>query len=143
MATVGVDCNIRLSSFNVNLGEAFGFFIKPDSFRTWLPKVWYMGTNVKTPIPTSPLAAGKRVFEFVVLCRGGLVDANGVPVTYSATDYHDKIRAYAARVNETVTLDDPEGDSYTVAIEEMEDRWSPLGGQFLLEWETRIVAVEK
>ena len=143
MATVGVDCNIRLSSFNVNLGEAFGFFIKPDSFRTWLPKVWYMGTNVKTPIPTSPLAAGKRVFEFVVLCRGGLVGANGVPVTYSATDYHDKIRAYAARVNETVTLDDPEGDSYTVAIEEMEDRWSPLGGQFLLEWETRIVAVEK
>ena len=82
------------------------------------------------------------MFELVVLCRGGQVDVNGVPSTLSATDYHDKVRAYAARVNESTTLDDPEGDAYTVAIEEMEDRWSPLGGQFLLEWETRIVAVE-
>ena len=49
MATIGVDCNIRLTNVNVNLGEAFGFFAKPDSFRTWLPKVWYTGTNVKTP----------------------------------------------------------------------------------------------
>ena len=48
MATIGVDCNIRLTNVNVNLGEAFGFFAKPDSFRTWLPKVWYTGTNVKT-----------------------------------------------------------------------------------------------
>ena len=49
---------------------------------------------------------------------------------------------YLARINQAMTLVDPTGVSWAVAIEEFEDRLSPLGGQWLLEWETRIVFVE-
>jgi len=142
MPTIGQDCTIILQNPNVNLGQPVGFFIRPDSLRVLLPKVWYRGTNVNTLIPTTPLAAGKRVIELVVLCRNNLLNADGTPASRTAEQYHNLILAFGARVNESMTLTDVAGQSYTVGCEELEDRWSPLGGRFLKEWETRCVFVE-
>src|SRR5436309_2559659 len=81
----------------------------------------------------SPLGAGKRVVEFVVLCRGNLIHQGGTPSQLTAAQWHNGIVAYLAQVNSPVTLVDPSGATWTVVPEEMEDRHSPLGGQFLLE----------
>lgn len=142
MPTIGLDCNITLRNANVNLNQVTGFFIKPDSFRVLLPKVWYRGTNVATLIGSNPIAAGKRVIEFVVLCETKPVARDGSVVDQTAQGYHNLVRAFAARVNESHTLVDPDGLTYTVGIEEMEDRLLSEGGQFLLRWDTRLVCVE-
>ena len=88
------------------------------------------------------LAAGKRVVELVVVSRGNAVHADGTPSVRTAMQWHSSLFDYLARINQAMTLVDPSGVSWAVAIEEFEDRLSPLGGQWLLEWETRIVFVE-
>ena len=140
--TVGLNCNVTLQHPSVNGNVATGFYVKPDSFRVLLPKVWYRGTNVAGVVASTPIAAGKRVVEFVVVCRDGLVHAGGVPSQLSAQQWHTPLVSYAAQANSPVTLVDPSGAAWTVGIEEMEDRLTPLGGQFLLAWETRLACVE-
>jgi hypothetical protein len=139
----GQNCNVSLQQAGVNGGVAAGFYVKPDTYRVSLPKVWYPGTNVRGIAGvTSPIGAGKRVIECVVLCRSGLLHVDGVPTLLTAAQWHNRLLAFAALNNTPLTLVDPEGLSWAVGVEEMEDRWSPLGGQFLLEWEVRCVLVE-
>src|SRR5687768_4707583 len=140
--TVGTNCNLTLRHPDVNANVPTGFYLKPDSFRALLPKVWYRGTNLSSLLPVGPIAAGKRVVELVVLSRTTLIHANGEPSLRTAQDWHASLIEYLARTNQAMTLVDPTGASWAVAVEEFEDRLSPLGGQFLLEWETRIVFVE-
>jgi hypothetical protein len=78
----------------------------------------------------------------VVVSRDGLVHAGGVPSQLTAAQWHNGVLTFAALANTAVTLTDPGGTVLTVGIEEMEDRLAPLGGQFLLAWETRLVYVE-
>ena len=140
--TVGSNCNLTLKHPDVNGNVASGFYVKPDSFRTLLPKVWYRGTNLSALLPAGPLAVGKRVMECVVVSRGNAIHVDGTPSLRTAADWHTSLLDYLARINQALTLVDPTGSTRAVAIEEFEDRISPLGGQFLLEWETRIVFVE-
>jgi hypothetical protein len=139
---VGENCTLTLRHPSVNGDVAAGFYVKPDSFRVLLPKVWYRGTNVAALIPDTPIGAGKRVLEFVLVCRDGLIHGGGVPSQLTAAQWHAAALAYAAQTNSAITLVDPSGAAWTVGIEEMEDRLSPLGGQFLLAWEMRLVCVE-
>ena len=139
---VGSNCNLTLRHPDVNGDVAAGFYVKPDSFRALLPKVWYRGTNLSLVLPVGPIAAGKRVVELVVVSRGNAVHADGTPSVRTAVQWHSSLFDYLARINQAMTLVDPSGVSWAVAIEEFEDRLSPLGGQWLLEWETRIVFVE-
>ncbi|MBI3971721.1 MAG: hypothetical protein HY332_10575 [Chloroflexi bacterium] len=140
--TVGQNCSVTLRHPSVNANVATGFYVKPDSLRVVLPKVWYRGTNVAAVVPVTPIAAGKRIVELVVVCRSGLIHADGTPSQLTAQQWHSALLAFAAQVNSTITLVDPAGTTWPVGVEEMEDRLSPLGGQFLLEWETRLVLVE-
>ena len=140
--TVGSNCTITLRHAAVNGDVATGFYVKPDSFRTLLPKVWYRGTNLNAVLPAGPLAVGLRVLEMTVVCRAGLVHADGAPTLKSAAQWRTSLYDYLARLNQAMTLVDPSGVSWAVGIEEFEDRLSPLGGQFLLEWEVRVVFVE-
>jgi hypothetical protein len=141
--TVGQNCNVTLRHPAVNGDVATGFYVKPDTYRVLLPKVWYPGTQSRGAAGvSSPLAVGRRAIEFVVVSRGNLQHADGTPSQLTATQWHNGILAFMAQVNSPITLVDPAGVTWTVATEEMEDRLSPLGGQFLLEWETRVVFVE-
>jgi hypothetical protein len=141
--TVGSNCNVTLQHASVNGNVPLGFYVKPDSYRVLLPKVWYPGTNVKGIAGvTTPIAAGKRAVEFVVVSRNGLVHSGAEPSQLSAAQWHNGVLAFAALATTAVTLKDPTGATWSVGLEEMEDRLSPLGGQFLLEWETRLVYVE-
>ena len=140
--TIGNNCNLTLRHPDVNSNTPTGFYVKPDSFRSLLPKVWYRGTNLSLLLPKGPIAAGKRVVEVVLVSRGSIVHADGMPSLRSGADWHASLFEYLARINQAMTLVDPSGVSWGVAIEEFEDRLSPLGGQWLLEWETRIVFVE-
>lgn len=140
--TVGSNCNLTLRHPDVSGNVASGFYLKPDSFRALLPKVWYRGTNLSSLLPVGPIAAGKRVLELVVLSRNTLIHADGTPSVRTAAGWHVSLLEYLARINQAMTLVDPGGASWAVATEEFEDRLSPLGGQFLLEWETRCVFME-
>ena len=140
--TVGVNCNVTLRHADVQGNVASGFYLKPDSFRALLPKVWYRGTNLSALLPVGPIAAGKRVLECVLVSRGNIVHADGTPSLRTASEWHVSLLEYLARINQAMTLVDPGGASWAVGIEEFEDRLSPLGGQWLLEWETRVVFME-
>lgn len=140
--TIGLDANITLRNVNVNLNQVTGFLVRADTFRILLPKRWFVGTNIRTLIGTDVLTTGKRVIEFVVLCVTKPVARDGSVIDQTAQGFHNLIRAFAARVNESHTLVDPDGLTFTVGIEEMEDRLAPEGGQWLLRWETRVVCVE-
>jgi len=140
--TPGANCNITLRHAGVNGNVATGFYLKPDSMRVLLPKVWYRGTNLSALLPVGPLDAGKRVIELIVVSRNVAIHADGTPSLKTASEWHAALTDYLARVNQSMTLVDPSGVSWVVGMEEVEDRLSPLGGQFLLEWETRIVFVE-
>jgi hypothetical protein len=139
---IGQNCNLTLRHPDVNGNVATGFYLKPDSFRALLPKVWYRGTNLSALLPSGPIDAGKRIVELVLLSRNTLIHADGTPSLRTAQDWHASLFEYLARTNQAMTLVDPSEVSWAVAIEEFEDRLSPLGGQFLLEWETRIVFLE-
>ena len=139
---VGQNCNMTLRHPDVGGDVAAGFYVKPDTFRTLLPKVWYRGTNASLLLPAGPIAAGKRVLELVMVSRGGVVHADGTPSQRTASQWHESLLLYTGRVQDQMTLIDPSGVSWVVAVEEVEDRLSPLGGQFLLEWETRVVFLE-
>ena len=140
--TVGANCNLTLRHAAVNANTPTGFYLKPDSLRVLLPKVWYRGTNLSALLPTGPLDPGKRILELIVVSRNTTIHADGTPSLKSAQDWHTALDAYLAHINQSLTLVDPSTTSWVVAIEEFEDRLSPLGGQFLLEWETRLVLVE-
>jgi len=140
--TIGLDCNITLRNPNVNLNQITGFRIKADSLRILLPKIWYRGNNLLILIPTTPIAAGKRVIELTIVCATKPINRDGTIWDIDAETQHDLTRAFASRVNESHTLVDPAGVTYTVGIEEMEDRYAPGGGDFLLRWESRFVFVE-
>src|SRR2546423_1426928 len=138
----GQNCNLTLQHGSVNGGVATGFYVKPDTFRVLLPRVWVPGTNsAGAPGVTTPLAAGKRVVELTALCRGNLVHPDGTPSLLSGAYWHTALLAFMAQVNSVATLVDPTGVTWSVVTEEMEDRHAPLGGQTLLEWETRCVFV--
>ena len=139
---VGTNCNVTLRHPDVNGGVAAGFYVKPDSVRALLPKVWYRGTNLSLLLPAGPIGAGKRVVELVVVSRGNAVHVDGTPSLRTAAQWHASLAEYLARIKQAMTLVDPSGVSWAVAIEEVEDRFSPLGGQWLLEWETRVVFIE-
>src|SRR5438105_15340960 len=88
----GQNCNVALQHGSVNGGVATGLYVKPDSFRVLLPKVWYPGTNSRGGAGvTSPLGAGKRVVEFVVVCRGNVVHPDGTPSFLTAAQWHNGI----------------------------------------------------
>ena len=140
--TIGTNCNVTLRHPDVNGNVATGFYVKPDSVRALLPKVWYRGTNLNLLLPAGALAAGKRVLEMVFLCDADRVHASGEPSLKTATDWHTALFDYLAKVNQALTLVDPAGVSWAVGIEEFEDRLAPLGGQFLLRWEVRVQFVE-
>ncbi len=140
--TIGANCNLTLRHAAVNGNVATGFYLKPDSLRVLLPKVWYRGTNLSALLPVGPVDPGKRVLELIVVSRNTTIHADGTPSLKSAQDWHNALLDYLARLNQSHTLVDPSGVSWVVGIEEFEDRLSPLGGQFLLEWETRLVLVE-
>ena len=139
---IGENCNLTLRHPEVNGNVASGFYVKPDSFRALLPKVWYRGTNLSLLLPAGPIGAGKRVLEVVIVSRGSVVHVDGTPSLRTAAEWHGALFEYLTRVNQAMTLVDPSGLSWGVAIEEFEDRLSPLGGQWLLEWETRVVFVD-
>jgi|SRR5581483_750263 len=139
---VGQNCNVTLTHPAVNGGTATGFYLKPDSFRVLLPKVWYRGTNVGGVVPSSPIGVGKRVVELVVLSADGLIHGDGTPSQLTAQQWHAGLVAFGQQVNSAITLRDPTNTVWTVALEEYEDRLAPLGGQYLLRWETRLVFVE-
>ena len=139
---VGQNCNVTLRHAGVNGNVATGFYVKPDSLRVLLPKVWYRGTNLSALLAVGQLDPGKRVIELIVVSRGTAIHADGTPSLKSAEDWHSALDGYLVKVNQAMTFVDPSGVSWVVGIEEFEDRLSPLGGQFLLEWETRIVFVE-
>src|SRR5438093_5285903 len=121
------NCNLTPRHAAVNGNVATGFYVKPDSFRVLLPKVWYPGSNSKGGAGvTSPLAAGKRVVEFVVVSRGNLIHPDGVPSLLTAAQWHNGITAFMQQVNTPITLVDAAGAPWTVITEEMEDRLSPL-----------------
>jgi len=121
---------------------AEGFHLKPDSWRVILPKVWYRGTNSSLLLPAGPIAAGKRIVDFTVLCRDNLVDVNGVPSLRTAATWHQKLLTYTGRVQDQLTLIAPDGVSWVIAWDSIDDRLLPLGGQWLVEWEVRCVALE-
>ena len=140
--TIGSNCNVTLRHPDVNGNVATGFYVKPDSVRAVLPKVWYRGTNLSLLLPAGPVAAGKRVLEMVFVCDGDRVHASGEPSLKTAAEWHASLSDYLARVNQAMTLVDPGGVSWGVGIEEFEDRLAPLGGLFLLRWEVRVQFVE-
>src|SRR5687768_2853001 len=140
--TVGTNCNLTLRHPDVNSNISTGFYVKPDSFRALLPKVWYRGTNLSALLPVGPIGAGERVLEVVIVSRGRAVHADGVPSLRTAAEWQGSLVEYLARTGEAMALVDPSGVSWAVGIEEFEDRVSPLGGQWLIEWETRVVFVE-
>ena len=139
---VGENCNLTLRHPNVNGGVASGFYVKPDSFRALLPKVWYRGTNLSLLLPAGPIGAGKRVVEVVIVSRGNVVHVDGTPSVMTAAEWHSSLFEYLTRTNQAMWLVDPGGTSWGVAVEEFEDRISPWGGQWLVEWETRVVFVD-
>jgi hypothetical protein len=139
---IGANCNLTLRHPDVNGNVASGFYVKPDSFRALLPKVWYRGTNLSSLLPAGPIDGGKRIVECVLVSRNTLIHASGEPSLRTGQVWHASLFEYLARTNQAMTMVDPSEVSWAVAIEEFEDRLSPLGGQFLLEWETRIVFVE-
>ena len=139
---IGSNCNVTLRHPDVSNNVATGFYIKPDSFRALLPKVWYRGTNLSALMPAGPIAGGKRVVEAVFLCDGDRVHANGEPSLKTAAQWRTLLFEYLARTNQAMTLVDPGEVSWAVGIEEFEDRLAPLGGQFLLRWEVRVQFVE-
>ena len=139
---VGANCNLTLRHVGVNGNVVSGFYVKPDSFRALLPKVWYRGTNLSLVLPAGPIGEGKRVLEVVIVSRGNVVHADGTPSLRTAGEWHASLMEYLVRINQAMTLVDPSGVSWAVGIEEFEDRISPLGGQWLVEWETRVVFVE-
>ena len=139
---INTNCNLTLRHPDVNSNTPTGFYLKPDSFRALLPKVWYRGTNLSSLLPVGPIGGGKRVVELIIPSRNTIIHADGTPSLLSAADWHTALYQYLVRVNQSMTLVDPSGTSWAVGIEEFEDRLSPLGGQWLLEWETRLVFVE-
>ena len=139
---IGQNCNLTLRHPDLNSNAPTGFYLKPDSLRALLPKVWYRGTNLSLLLPAGPIAPGKRNVELIVPSRSTAIHADGTPSLKTAQDWHASLFDYLAKINQPLTLVDPSGVSWAVAIEEFEDRLSPLGGQFLLEWETRIVFAE-
>ena len=139
---VGQNCNLTLRHPDLNSNTPTGFYLKPDSFRALLPKVWYRGTNLSLLLLPGPIAVGRRVVELVIVSRGNAVHADGTPSLKTAAQWHSSLFDYLSRINQPMTLVDPSGVSWAVGIEEFEDRLSPLGGQWLVEWETRIVFAE-
>ena len=139
---VGQNCNLTLRHPDVNGDVASGFYVKPDSYRALLPKVWYRGSNLSLLLPSGPIAVGKRVLEVVLVSRNTAIHADGTPSLRTAAQWHSSLFDYLVRMNQAMTLVDPSGVAWAVGIEEFEDRISPLGGQWLVEWETRVVFVE-
>src|SRR6266545_6670648 len=140
--TIAANCNLTLRHAAVNGNVATGFYLKPDSLRVLLPKVWYRGTNLSALLPVGPLDPGKRVIELIIVSHNTTIHLDGTPSLKTAQDWHTSLQDYLAKINQSHTLVDPSGTSWVVGIEEFEDRLSPLGGQFLLEWETRLVLIE-
>src|SRR5688500_4705468 len=85
---IGSNCNVTLRHVDVIGNVATGFYVKPDSFRALLPKVWYRGTNLSLVLPVGPIAAGKRVVEMVVVSRGSIVHADGTPSLRTGAEWH-------------------------------------------------------
>ena len=143
MPTIGQDCTITLQHAAVNGGAAVGFWVKPDTYRVRLPKIWLPGTNVAGIAGvTAPIQAGKRVIECVVLCRANLTNKDGSIDVRTGQEHSDNIRSFAQQVNSAMMLRDFYGSTYTVGFEELEAQWTPLGGPWLDEWEVRCVFVE-
>src|SRR6266540_1542761 len=101
---VGANCNVTLRHAGVNgnvANVATGFYLKPDSMRVLLPKVWYRGTNLSALLPVGPLDAGKRVIELIVVSRGTAIHADGTPSLKTAQDWHTSLQDYLAKVNQS------------------------------------------
>ena len=113
-----------------------------DTWRMLLPRVWYRGTNVAPVIASSPIGVGIRVFEGVVTSRDGFLHVDGTPSMQTASSWHTALLAFVAEAGTVMTLTDPAGTSWTVAIEEVEDRVSTGATTFGRAWETRLVWVE-
>lgn len=136
---VGQNCTLTLTHPLVNGGTARGFYVKADTWRVLLPKVWYRGTNAAPAIATSPIVAGTRVLEGVITSRDGHLHVDGTPSAQTAAQWHAALLAYVAQVGSPLTVTDPAGTTWTAVIEEVEDRLSTGGRTFGRAWETRVV----
>lgn len=144
MATVGVDCNVTLANANVNGGAPVGFFIKPGTYTMSRPRRAQARETAGGTVSYVESGLGKREFTFTVLCQGNMRNFDGTVNAATARQWHDRIWAFYALLNEDLTLVDPLQDSYTVRFDACEDRVIPFGKEqlWVLEWETRVVLRE-
>jgi hypothetical protein len=126
----------------VNAGTPRGFYVKPDTWRVSLPRAWYRGTNAALAVPASPIAAGTRVLDGVIICRDGLLHVDGTPSAQAATHWHAALWAYLGQVGSPMTVADPGGATWTAVVEEVEDRLATGGRTFGRAWEVRVAWVE-
>lgn len=138
----GSNCTLTLAHPLLNAGAPRGFYVKPDTWRVLLPRVWYRGTNAAAAIAASPLAAGTRVLEGVVTCRDGLLHVDGTPSALTGAQWHDALRAYLGLVGMPMAVVDPGGTAWTAVVEEVEDRLAPGGRTFGRAWEVRVTWIE-
>ena len=76
--------------------------------------------------------------------RCGLSEPDVARLAHRARAFADHATATEDRERPARSIRDVVGfyERAGTAIEEFEDRLSPLGGQWLVEWETRVVFVE-
>lgn len=148
--TVGQNCTVTLTHPLVNGGAAHGFYVKPDALRLMLPRAYLPGTELKLNGAVSPVPPNAPLVEMTVLCQDGLLHADGLPSGKSGEQWRLAARAYADQrgvvtANRfTVELLESASGAGVVSnllLEEFEERWTPLGGMFRLQWECRFLFV--
>ena len=106
MATIGQDSEVILDNV--------GYFVQPGTYTVKWPRVRRATVRADGGEGYVDLGPGKRVWSMVILCVNDLVKYDGTSTGLTGQTYRDALIASYSKVAQTVTFQDPLGNSFQV-----------------------------
>lgn len=103
---IGTDCEVGI--------DGNGFFVQPGSYVCKWPRIRKTTVRADGGEGYVDLGPGKRVWSMVILCVNDLLKYDGTATGLTGQNYRDNLIASYNKIGQTVTFQDPLGNSIQV-----------------------------
>jgi len=103
---IGVDCEIAL--------DGTGYFVQPGTYAVKWPRIRKATVRADGGEGYVDLGPGKRVWSMVILCVNDLLKYDGATTGLTRQNYRDNLITSYNKIGQTVTFQDPLGNSIQV-----------------------------
>ncbi|HZU02043.1 MAG TPA: hypothetical protein VFA10_20390 [Ktedonobacteraceae bacterium] len=119
--SIGIDSEVVI--------DGTGYFVQPGTYTCKWPRIRKATVRADGGEGYVDLGPGKRVWSMVILCVNDLLKYDGTATGLTGQNYRDNLIASYNKIGQTVTFQDPLGNSIQVHFDSYEEHALDLHAQ--------------